>query len=91
MTDWWSVYDGEKLSQSGQDLEMPLAVALNDAHALIRDGKINMNDIDRMAKSILRTYFAMKFDEMKKDTCYFETSKTTHYRFGDGEGRYRPS
>jgi beta-glucosidase len=72
MTDWWSVYDGEKLAKSGQDLEMPLAIALKDAHALIRDGKITVSDIDRMAKSILRTYFAMKFDEMKRDTSFYE-------------------
>ncbi len=71
MTDWWSVYDGEKLAKSGQDLEMPLAVALKDAHALIRDGKVKTSDIDRMAKSILRTYFAMKLDEMKRDTSYY--------------------
>jgi beta-glucosidase len=72
MTDWWSVYDGEKLAKSGQDLEMPLAVALKDAHALIRDGKVKMSDIERMAKSILRTYFSMKFDEMKRDTSYYD-------------------
>ena len=72
MTDWWSVYDGEKLAKSGQDLEMPLAIALKDAHALIRDGKITVSDIDRMAKSILRTYFAMKLDEMKRDTSFYE-------------------
>ena len=51
---------------------MPLAVALKDAHALIRDGKVKVSDIDRMAKSILRTYFAMKFDEMKRDTSYYD-------------------
>ncbi len=72
MTDWWSVYEGEKLAKSGQDLEMPLAVALKDAHTLIRDGKVKVSDIDRMTKSILRTYFAMKFDEMKRDTSYYE-------------------
>ena len=71
MTDWWSVYDGEKLAKSGQDLEMPLAVALKDALTLIRDGKVKASDIDRMAKSILRTYFAMKLDVMKKDTSYY--------------------
>jgi beta-glucosidase len=67
MTDWWSVIDGPKLARSGQDLEMPLAIALKDAPTLIRDGKVSINDIDRMAKSILRTYFAMRFDERVKD------------------------
>ena len=72
MTDWWSVYDGEKLAKSGQDLEMPHAVALKNADSLIRNGKVKVSDIDRMAKSILRTYFAMKFDEMKRDTSYYD-------------------
>jgi beta-glucosidase len=70
MTDWWSVYDGEKLAKSGQDLEMPLSVALKDAQQLLREGKVQEKDITRMAKSILRTYFAMKFDE--RDTLRHE-------------------
>ncbi|MBN2011829.1 glycoside hydrolase family 3 C-terminal domain-containing protein [candidate division KSB1 bacterium] len=67
MTDWWSVSNGEKLAKSGQDLEMPYAVALKDAKQLIDSGKVKMDDIDRMAKSILRTYFAMKQNESIKD------------------------
>ncbi len=66
MTDWWSVYDGEKLVKSGQDLEMPYAVALKDAHQLLQEGKIKIEDINRMAKNILRTCFIMKFDDRKK-------------------------
>jgi beta-glucosidase len=65
MTDWWSVYDGEKLAKSGQDLEMPFAVALKDAHQLLQDGKVKIEDIDRMVKSILRTYFSMKLHDQK--------------------------
>jgi beta-glucosidase len=65
MTDWWSVYDGELLAKSGQDLEMPLTIALTDAQRLMGEGKIATCDIDRMARSVLRTYFAMKFDERK--------------------------
>jgi beta-glucosidase len=75
MTDWWSVYDGEKLSKSGQDLEMPFAIALKDAQQLLREGKVKVEDLHRMAKSVLRTYFAMKFDERKKnirDNAQFE-------------------
>ena len=86
MTDWWSVYDGEKLATSGQDLEMPLVVALKDAHALIDNGKIKISDIDRMAKSILRTYFAMKFDEMKRDTSYYRNFEN-HERIALQTGR----
>ena len=73
MTDWWSVYDGEKLAKSGQDLEMPYAVALKEAHKLIGEGKMRVEDVDRMAKSILRTYFAMKLNERKRDSAYNRT------------------
>jgi beta-glucosidase len=73
MTDWWSVYDGEKLAKSGQDLEMPLAIALKGAHKLLSEGKVRVEDIDRMAKSILRTYFAMKLDERTKEPGYYDT------------------
>lgn len=75
ITDWWSVYDGEKLVKSGQDLEMPLAVALKDVQKLLGEGKIKIKDINRMAKSILRTCFIMKFDDRKKiafDNTMFE-------------------
>jgi beta-glucosidase len=65
MTDWWSVYDGEKLVKSGQDLEMPYAVALKNVRQLLQDRKIQIEDIDRMVKNILRTCFIMKFDERK--------------------------
>ena len=67
MTDWWSVYDGEKLVKSGQDLEMPQAIALKEVQTLLKDGKINMEDINRMAKSILRTYFAMNMSGHRKN------------------------
>lgn len=66
MTDWWSVTDGENLAKSGQDLEMPHAIALKDARQLFADGKIKIEDIDRMTKSILRTYYSMKLSENKK-------------------------
>lgn len=73
MTDWWSVHDGEQLAKSGQDLEMPYAIALKDAQRLLKEGLVKESDIDRMAKSILRTYFAMKLDERKKDPSYLHT------------------
>lgn len=66
MTDWWSVYDGEKVVKSGQDLEMPIAVALKNVRQLLLDKKIRIEDIDRMVKSILRTCFIMKLDRRKK-------------------------
>jgi beta-glucosidase len=67
MTDWWSVYNGEKLAQSGQDLEMPQAVALKEVQTLLKNGKVKVEDIERMAKSVLRTYFAMKMSDRKKN------------------------
>lgn len=67
MTDWLSVDDGEKLAKSGQDLEMPYAIALKDAHKLIGEGKVKIEDIDRMVKSILKTCFAMKLYGRQKN------------------------
>jgi beta-glucosidase len=63
MTDWWSVYDGEKVVKSGQDLEMPQAIALEDLQTLLKDGKVKIEDINRMVKSILRTYYAMRMSD----------------------------
>jgi beta-glucosidase len=65
MTDWWSVYDGEKVVKSGQDLEMPQAIALKDIQTLLTDGTVKIEDINRMVKGILRTYFAMKLADQK--------------------------
>ncbi len=63
MTDWSSVYDGEKLIKSGQNLEMPSAFALKNVHELLRENKVQEKDITEMVRSIVRTCFAMKFDE----------------------------
>ena len=65
MTDWWSVYNGEKVVKSGQNLEMPQSVALKDVDSLLKENKIKIEDINRMVKSILRTYFAMKLSDQK--------------------------
>ena len=73
MTDWWSVYDGVKVAKSGQDLEMPYAIALEDAERLLKEGKIQEADINRMAKSILTTCFAMKLYDRKPDSSYYQT------------------
>lgn len=59
MTDWWSVYDGENLIRSGQDLEMPAADAVSGARSLLEEGKIEEVHIDRMVQSILTTVIAM--------------------------------
>jgi beta-glucosidase len=61
MTDWSSVWDGEKVIKSGQDLEMPQAFALEDTKELLKQGKVQQKDIDRMVKSILKTCIAAGF------------------------------
>lgn len=68
MTDWWSVYDGEKLAKSGQDLEMPYTIALENVRQLIKENKVIVSDIERMVKSILQTCFAMKLHGRARTT-----------------------
>ncbi|MFT3829644.1 MAG: glycoside hydrolase family 3 C-terminal domain-containing protein [Opitutaceae bacterium] len=72
MTDWWSVWDAEKIIQSGQDLEMPGEKFLKaDAERLLQAGKVTAAQIDRMARSILRTEIAMGlFDRPIRDDFY---------------------
>ena len=59
MTDWWSVYDAEKLATSGQDLEMPASDVSAQFEEMIVAEDIYEKDIDRMVKSILTTFKAM--------------------------------
>ena len=59
MTDWWSVYDGVKTIESGQDLEMPYRKATLNAGELLKQGLVIESDVDRMVGSILRTFYAM--------------------------------
>ena len=68
MTDWWSVYDGVKVIQSGMDLEMPFRLATENADQLLEEGKISEAEINRMALSILRTLYAMQSFQHKRDT-----------------------
>lgn len=65
MTDWWSVYDGERLARSGQDLEMPAGDATECFLEKIRLGVIDEADLDRMVKSILTTLKSMHLFERK--------------------------
>ena len=82
MTDWWSVYDPVKVIESGQDLEMP-GIGLDklehlgdiyvksNASRLLKEKKISKDDLNRMAKSILRTEIAMGlFKRKAKDKKY---------------------
>jgi beta-glucosidase len=59
MTDWWSVYDGQKVIKSGQDLEMPARLATDSTMKLIQQGKVDESDINKMVLSTLKTLYAM--------------------------------
>lgn len=86
MSDWWSTWDPEKTIKSGLDLEMPGDILNNatfkktgditikkNAKQLIDEGKVVEEDLDRMAKNILRTTIAMQLHDRKvKDTQYLE-------------------
>lgn len=73
MTDWWSVTDGVKLAKSGQDLEMPFTVALEDATTLLDEGEISEQDITRMAQTIVRTCVAMGLYDRQPEPSYYDT------------------
>lgn len=71
MTDWWGVDDGEALAKSGQDLEMPYTIALENAKELLTQGKIKELHINRMVKSILTTCYAMRLFDRKVEKEYY--------------------
>ena len=87
MSDWWSVWDAEKVIKSGLDLDMPGEpredypdytkkdefFLRNAAKPLLAEGKVKEEDIDRMVTNILTTEIAMGLLERPiKDTSYFE-------------------
>jgi beta-glucosidase len=80
MTDWWSVWDAEKIIKSGQDLEMPGDKYIKaDGLRLLKAGKVSEADIDRMAREIIRTTIAMGlYDRPVKDPFFLG-------RFGEHE------
>ena len=56
----------------GLDLEMPGEKILRaDAERLVKSGKVNEADVDRMAKSILRTCIAMGLHDRPVQDSYF--------------------
>ncbi len=87
MSDWWSVWDAEKVIKSGLDLDMPgepqdwmPEYARKDefylrytAKKLIEEGKVTEKDIERMVLNILTTEISMGLlDRPVKDAAYFE-------------------
>ena len=74
MTDWRSVIDSKKVITSGQDLEMPGGESMHNVRELLEAGEITEAQIDRMVRSILKTFIAMGlFDRPVKDASYMET------------------
>ena len=87
MSDWWSVYDAEKVIKSGLDLDMPGEPRAeypdymkkdefflrSSAKSLLEEGKVKEADINRMVTNILTTIIAMGLMERPiKDASYFD-------------------
>ncbi|NLP57285.1 glycosyl hydrolase [Lutibacter sp. B1] len=92
MSDWWSVWDPVKTITSGLDLEMPgegnmdipgLEImgdvyVRSNAKRLLDEGKITENDIDRMAKNVLKLSIAMGLTEREVKDESFLNKFTEH-------------
>ena len=76
MSDWLSIWNAEKAVTSGLDLDMPGetedGIYSEDDHEeylrqeaprLLKEGKIEEADIDRMVKNLIATAFAMEYDK----------------------------
>ncbi len=87
MSDWWSVWDAEKVIKSGLDLDMPGEpreeypdyvkkpefFIRNVAKELVEQGRIKEVDIDKMVVNILTTIIAMGLRERPiKDASFLE-------------------
>lgn len=73
MTDWWAVNDCKKLVKSGQDIEMPAGDSQKELKKFVENGEVDVKDIDRMCKSIIKTIVQMGFDTRnQKDVSYLD-------------------
>ena len=86
MTDWWSIWQPAKAIKSGLDLDMPgdggepwvsgiygNPFLRRNAKQLLKEGKVEETDIDRMAGNIIATELAMGLDKRPvKDTSYLK-------------------
>lgn len=90
MSDWWSLWDAQKVIESGLDLDMPGEPRAEypdytknpeffvrySAKPLVEEGKVKEADIDRMATNVLTTKIAMGLLDRKiKDTSYLKNYK----------------
>lgn len=90
MSDWWSVWDPEKAIESGLDLDMPGETVdgmpmfdhfgdsflRSNAKRLLNEGKVQIEDINRMAANIIATELAMELDKRPvKDKSYLKNFK----------------
>jgi beta-glucosidase len=88
MTDWWSVWDAELIIKSGQDLEMPGEKFIKaDGERLLRSGKVTLAQIDRMARSIMRTCIAMGLYDRPVRDDYFLSKYPEHEQVALQTGR----
>ena len=88
MTDWWSVWDAELIIKSGQDLEMPGEKFLKaDGERLLQSGKVKIEPIDRMARSIMRTCIAMGLYDRPVRDDYFLSKFPEHEQVALQTGR----
>ena len=71
MTDWGAMNDRVKAALAGCDLEMPGSGGVNDAKLVsaVRDGRLNEEDVDKLAVRVVETVLKAK-DGMKKDFRY---------------------
>lgn len=87
MSDWWSLWDAQKVIESGLDLDMPgepraeypdytkkpTFFVRYTAKTLVEKGKVKEADIDRMVTNILTTKIAMGLLERPiKDASYLK-------------------
>lgn len=90
MSDWWSVWDPAKAISSGLDLDMPGegdmtkqmfekfgdSFVRSNAKQLLDKGKVELADINCMARNIIATELAMELDKRPvKDDSYLKKFK----------------
>lgn len=65
MSDWTSVWDGEKIIRSGQNLEMPKGESLANTQMLLDSGKVKISEIDDMVRYLMVSSIMMGYYDQK--------------------------